>query len=204
MVPLPEYLKQYALEKKQKGNRCSFKVKCTCGCETFTVLKKNYTNDEKQLIKEYEASIPNTGWHTIHGGIDSNGNPYSYIRILGIFRKYVKFPAPPIFMEIDVIKAKCALCQNEIVLFDSRYHGYNGMTFNDEEVKKYIPHFKQRGNKLYHIEITIENEPSLEAFNEVIGEQCSLDFYSNSFSWIGIYGLDENGKKKLLYDFETA
>jgi hypothetical protein len=204
MIPTLDYLKQYAIEQKQIGNQLSFKLKCLCGCETFTILERNYTNDEKRLIKEYENKIPYTGLHSIYGGLDSNGKPYSYIKILGIFKKYITFPQTPAFMDVNVMKSTCSQCQKEIILFDSRYYGYEGMMSNDIEAKKYIPHFKQSGHNLYGIEVTVENEPSLEIFNNVSNKQCSLEFYSNSFSWIRIHGLDENGKKKLLYDFETA
>lgn len=204
MIPIPDYLKQYALEQTQKDNRLSFKLRCSCGCETFSVLGKNYTKDENILVKEYKENIPNTRWHSIYGGVDSSGKPYSFIKILGIFKKQITFPQTPVFMEIDVIKAVCSQCQKEIVIFDSRYYGYDGMTSNDEEAKKYILHFKQRDHKLYGIKVSIENEPSLEAFNEVLNEHYSLEFYSNSFSRISIHGLDEKGKQKLLYDFETA
>lgn len=204
MIPTPDYLKQYATEQKQKGNQLSFKLKCSCGCDTFTILEKIYTHDEKRLISEYENKIPNTGWHSIYGGLDSNKKPCSYIKILGIFKKHITFPQTPVFMKVNVIKATCSQCQKEIVLFDSRYYGYEGMMSNDAEAKKYIPHFKPKGPKLHGIEVTIENEPSLEAFNEVWNEPCSLAFYSNSFSWIRIRGLDEKGKKLLLFDFETA
>ena len=40
--------------------------------------------------------------------------------------------------------------------------------------------------------------------NEILNEQCSLEFYSNSFSSICIYGLDEKENKKVLFAFETA
>ena len=204
MIPIPDYLKQYTSDPTQKGNFLSFKLKCSCGCNTFTVMEKEYTDDEKVLIKEYEKSVPNTGYHTIYGGIDSDGKPYRYIKILGIFKKRITFPTPPVFMQVDVIKAICAKCQNEIVIFDSRHYGYDGMISNDEEIKKYIHQFKQKGTAPCKIEVTVENELSLEAFKKIANNDCSFEFYSNAFLSIRICRLDKNGKKKLLYDFETA
>lgn len=58
--------------------------------------------------------------------------------------------------------------------------------------------------KSYSIEMIIENDESLEKFNEAIGEEKSFDFYSNSFSWIRINKIDENNKKTLVEDIETA
>ena len=204
MIPVPNYIKQYATDHKQKGNRLSFHVQCSCGCNRFALLEKSYTNDEKRLIKEYEDSLPNTGWHSVYGGVDSSGKPYHYIKILGIFKKHIVFPDAPVFMDIHVLKAMCSQCRKEIVLFDSRHHGYDGMRADDAEAAKYHPHFKPRDGKLYEIEVTVENDPSLDAFNEAMGEQCSSDVYSNSFCWIGIKGTDENGRKKVLFDFESA
>ena len=48
MIPIPTYLSQYATEPTQKRNRFSFKLKCTCGCEKFSILNNAYTDDEKQ------------------------------------------------------------------------------------------------------------------------------------------------------------
>jgi hypothetical protein len=204
MIPIPDYLKQYAVGKKQKGSRLSFKLKCTCGCEKFIIWEKEYTDDEKHLIQEYEDKIPHTGWHSIYGGLDTEGKPYSYIKYFGIFKKRVDFPQIPVCMNMNVIKAVCLQCQNDVVLFDSRTHGYDGMTSDHTEERNCIPHFKQRGNTPYSVEVAIENQPSLEAFNEMMEEQHSFAFYSNSFTSIRICGLGAKGKKELLYDIETA
>lgn len=80
MIEVPEYLNQYVFKKMQKGNRLSFKIKCTCGCEEFSIVQNSYTKDEKRTKKEYEDKEPVTGWHSVYGGIDANGKPYNYIR----------------------------------------------------------------------------------------------------------------------------
>lgn len=204
MIPTPEYIKKYALGEKQKGLKLSFGIKCSCGCEKFLIKKMNYTDEEKLIIKEYEDKFPDTGWHTIYGGIDSNGKHYAYIKILGIFKKYITFPKPPIFIDFNILKAICSQCNQEITLFDSRFHGYDGMISTDTEAKEYIPHFKLINNKLYSIKIEIENENDLESFVEVTGEECSSEFYSNAFGWIRISGIDVNGKKTILLELEIA
>ncbi len=204
MIPIPDYLRQFASEISEKGTRLSFKLRCSCGSEVFDILENTYTDDEKELVEKYEESIPNAGGHTIYGGLDSDGKPYNYIKILGLFKKRIIFPQAPVFMRVDVIKTVCSQCQQEIVVFDSRYHGYYGMISDDEDARKYNPYFKQKGQKSHSIIVEIENEPSLEAFNEIIDKQCSCEFYSNAFNTISIYAIEENGKRKMLYDFETA
>jgi hypothetical protein len=204
MIPIPDYLKQYALNPLQKGNHLSFDVNCTCGGNLFHIFKKTIENNEKKLIEQYEKSSPHTGVHSIYCGVDSHGNIYHYIKILGIFKKKIQFPTPPIVYTINVIKAVCSKCQNEIVLFDDRCYGYDGMNSDNEDAKNYKLDLKARDHKVYSLEVIIENELSLREFNEATGENVSLEHYSNSFSRICIKGTDDIGKKTLLYDFETV
>ena len=203
MILIPEYLKSYAIEEKQRGDRLSFKLRCTCGCESFVLFENQYTDEEKRLIKEYEERVPDIGWHTLYGGIDGDGNLYHYIKIFGIIKKHIAIPKPPFFMDIHVVKAQCLQCQKDILLFDSRYYGYDGMMAEHQEERKYIPQLKQRGDGPFGIKIAVENDLSLEEFNENIGEQCSPEFYSNAFGHIRICGL-KGDRKTILYDFETA
>ena len=128
MILIPEYLKSYAIEEKQRGDRLSFKLRCTCGCESFVLFENRYTDEEKRLIKEYEDGFPDIGGHTLYGEMDANGKPYHFIKIFGMFKKHIDLPNPPFFMNIHVVKAQCSQCQKDILLFDSRYYGYDGMT----------------------------------------------------------------------------
>lgn len=204
MIPIPDYLKEYASMSSQKRNQLSFMLRCPCGCEDFYILENTYTNDEKALVNEYEKKTPKIRWHSIYGELDSNGKPYNYIKILGLFKKKIVFPQTPVFMKVNVIKVVCTHCQQEFVLFDSRYHGYDGIISDDEDAKKYNPQFKAKWQKSHSILVEIENAPSLEAFNEMVDKKCSCEFYSNAFISISIYAIEDNGKRKMLYDFETV
>ena len=111
----------------------------------------------------------------------------------------------PWFSGIEVIKARCPICGNEIVLFDNRSCGYDGLTEDHtEEYMAYQPHFKLKGSSPVRIEVTIENDPSLDAFREATGMDCTEEYYSNAFSWIQIHGINEEGKRKKFFDSETA
>lgn len=203
MIPIPDYLKSYGIELLQKGDSLSFKLKCDCGCELFSVLKRSYSNEEKRLIQEYENNLPKLGMHTIYGEIDRDGNPIHYIKVLGLFKKKIIFPQAPSFMNIAAVKGVCSSCKKIIDIFDSRYHGYDGMLSVDRELQNYVPTFTP-SKKSYEIVIVIENDPSLEAFNENSNERYSYEFYSNAFYSIRVYGIDENGRKRMLFDAETA
>lgn len=189
MIEVPEYLNQYVSEKKQKDTQLSFKIKCTCGCETFSILQNSYTKDEKRLKKEYEEKDPDTSQHSIYGGIDSNGKPYSYFKKFFFFKKYIEVPPEPVFMGVNVIKAICSQCNNEIVIFDSRYHGYDSQ-FVTEEQRLYVPHFENSKAKIGSIIV------SLEQYDET-------DVASEHFSWIQI-SVTEGNKKLKFFNAETG
>lgn len=74
----------------------------------------------------------------------------------------------------------------------------------EPNVLAYQPLFKQKGSQSYRIIIKIENDPSHEEFNSQSGLAFDEQQYSDSFSWIVIYGIDGGGKKKKLFDCETA
>ena len=204
MIPVPDYLKRYASNPIQKGNRLSFEVMCSCGCKLFHIFKINYSDDEKRLIEEYQKRLPRIGLHSVYGGWDAKGHHYQYIKILGIFKKKLEFPIPPIFESINISKVVCSKCQNEIILFDSRYHGYDAMNFDDKAAKKYELDFRVRDREIYGVEVVVENELSLREFQDAMGGACSLECYSNSFRHIRIKITDEKGKKFVICDSETA
>lgn len=45
---LPEYLKNVAYDVKQKAEKVSFNVKCSCGCCEFDFFKKKVTTEERK------------------------------------------------------------------------------------------------------------------------------------------------------------
>ena len=106
---------------------------------------------------------------------------------------------------IAVVKIKCQHCGAEHLVFDSRYHGYDGITGNHTEEKVlYQPHFRSKGTEAVGIEIKIENDPSIESFQENTGLSFAEEQYSEAFSWIKIYAVKQNGKKHVILDYETA
>ena len=189
MIGVPKYLSQYLSEKKQTGCTLSFKLKCICGCDVFSTVKNSCTPEEKRLQKEYEEKIPNTGWHTIYGGLDTNGKPYSYIKRFFFFKKHIVFPQEPVFMGIHVIKATCSQCKKEITVFDSRYHGYDSQ-FTSEEQKAYVPHFENSKERVGKITITME-------------QYAEEDVVPEHFSWIQIFVVNGD-KRHTFFDAETG
>ena len=189
MTGVPEYLKPYSLTANQKSSRLSFQLKCTCGCDVFSIIGNSYTQEEKRIKKEYEDKIPDTGWHTIYGGIDASGKPYCYIKKFFFFKKYIELPQEPVFMGINVIKAACSQCQKEIVVFDSRYNGYDSQ-FTTEEQKEYIPSFENSKAEVGNITVALEQDDAEDIAPEL---------------FLGIRIAVKNGqKKRIIFDAETG
>lgn len=188
MLPIPGHLASYAAIPQQKGDILSFQLHCPCGCEAFTIPERCYTDREQQQIRQYEQAMPDVGWHTVHGRTGPDGKPVHYIRILGIFKKYIIFPPTPPFMKVSVFKAACTNCGREAVLFDSRLHGLPDDTEEAAALAAYTPHFRQKSRKAYRLEVMLEVAPDTPA---------------GSFSWICIRGTDEQGRRKTLFGAET-
>ncbi len=108
----------------------------------------------------------------------------------------------------EAVKIKCSECGKEYTIYDSRYNGYSGMfcTECSEEKKNYIPHFKlkkRRDNSPVEICIEVEHDENLEAFKANTGIDCTFDEYTDAYTWITIYSIDNNSKKRKLFEFET-
>ena len=189
MVAVPAYLAPFANNIRTTKEAVSFDIKCTCGCISFRLVQNSYTAEEKKILEECEQRQPNTGWHTIYGGIDKDGKPCSYIRRLFFLKKHIKFAPEPFFANIKVVKAICESCQKDIVLFDSRLNGYDSQESTEEELK-YTPYFKSSTSQCCGVSV------KLEQFEEE-------DTDPNHFSWIRIYKKNGN-TKKVFFDEETA
>jgi len=153
-------------------------------------LRKNaFSAEEKRILDEYEESFPDIGWHNLYGGIGEAKKPYHYIRRFFFFKKYLEFPTAPFFANIRTVKAVCESCNKEIVIFDSRVHGYDSMDTSVEELE-YVPSYSER--KTEYCNVSVELEQS---------EDEDLD--ARYFSGIRIY--KTTGRKKMKYfEAETA
>ena len=156
MIAVPDYIKPYADNVKIKNNKVAFSVKCSCGCESFRLLRNIYTDEEDRQIAECDRiNDKKVGWHTIYGGLDKDGKPYQYIKILGIIKKYFEWEVQPLCANIKVVKAICTSCENEIVVFDNRFHGYDSENTTKEELD-YAPHFSEKSKvKECYVDIII-------------------------------------------------
>ena len=210
-IPIPKYLRNIAILKKERKSWIHFDVQCSCGCDVFSVYQ-NYLNKEEKLLEKpyfdalYEAYSAPASMRTR----DADGTLH-YWKLYepgkGLKGKHeeVFIPDRPFFSGIVVIKIRCIDCGKEYVLFDSRIHGYDGMAEkNTQEVLEYEPHFKLKCKDAVKLEIKIENDESFDEFQENTEFGFTEDQYSDAFSWITIYRINSNGNKTKIFDWETS
>lgn len=207
-MPIPGYLQEYAVNPQTKKNHTAFDLRCTCGHGLFYASRRAETKEEKRLVKPYydylltvfsgprkvtKAEDGTTRhWHTEDGvWVEDN------------------YPERPFFAGIEVFCVTCAACGREITVFDSRYHGYDAL-YCDEltpEAKAYEPSFRSTGNRdgsPMRITVKLEHDESPEEFRENVGDEATYEEYADAFTWIWVYATDQKGKKKKVFEFETA
>ena len=182
---------------------------CLCGCERFHVLVNKFTASEKMEYDRYweEYQKVYKGGYSTMCTREDDGTVRHWKLVFPGIRIEVFPPKIPPFATVISWRAKCSACGKEHLIFDNRIHGYDGIFCSDGKDKEYIPQYAQRifrDKAPRRIEITTENDPTLEAFRENTGIKCEYDSYSNAFSWISVSVIDEANKKTKLFDIETA
>ncbi len=204
MIPIPDYLNNIAEFEKSTGNWVTFSLRCSCGCRTFLVYENCLTQEEQRLTAPYWDALRSLCAYPSTMTVDGDGTRH-YWRILsrdGLEREEVILPPEPVCACVSTVKVGCSACGREYMVFDSRLHGYDGMTSEkSKEELEYQPQFRQKCRAPVAIRIKVENDVSLEEFNANTSLNFDEKAYSNAFSWIAIYNRD---KKRKLFEFETA
>ncbi len=187
MIAVPEYLKPYADDVRIRKDGVTFSLRCPCGCDSFLLLKNGPSKDEKKRLREYNDRLAGIGRHTLYEGTDRNGKSYSYIRILGIFKKHIDAGEEPLSQRIKAVKAECASCRRQIDIFDSRKHGFDSK-FATEEEQRYDLHFPQAKDDPCKVSLKVEENEKDDPLH---------------FSRITVWK-ENNGKKKRFFGQQTA
>lgn len=207
-MPVPAYLRPYAAEPRTKRCHTSFDLRCTCGHELFFAFRRTETKEEKRLVKPYCDYL-----HLVFSGPrkvtrDEDGTAHHWHTEDG---EWVEdnYPEKPFFAFIDTLCVTCAACEKRITLFDSRFHGYDAIYCGDltPEAEAYEPAFRPIGNRdgsPMRIALKLEHDESLEEFRENIGAEATYEAYADAFTWIWVYSIDQKGKKKKIFESETA
>ena len=206
---IPAYLRHISREIRVKGDRTTFSLVCTCGCEEFDLFHNKFTKAEQAEYDRYveEDERVFRGSYASMCTQDKDGKLRHWKIVFPEIKIEVFPPEMPPFATVVSWKARCSGCGAEHLVFDSRFHGYDGVFCSDGNNRGYLPHYvpRQTRNKApRRVEITTENDATLEQFRENTGIDCDQDAYSNGFGWISISTVDEQGKKTKLLDHESA
>lgn len=205
---IPRHLRPIARQLPNKKNCQRLSLVCLCGCEEFYIYVNRYTPEEQAEIDAWnEAMKKEIGrGYAIEGRMEPDGTMRHWRLIFPFIKREIFPPSPPAAMNIEVLKVRCAGCDEEHLVFDNRFHGYDG-TLCADEIRSYTPTFVQRrfrDGKPRRVELSLEYEEDLEEFEAAIGEKSDPDTFTDSFSWITIYAIDSDGKRTKLLDSETA
>ena len=168
-----------------------------------------FTDSEKREYESYWEAYQAIykGSHAAMCTRDCNGMLHHWKLVFPGIRIEVFPPEIPLFATVISWRARCSACGKEHLIFDNRIHGYDGVFCSNDRNRAYIPQYVQRtfrDKAPRRIEITTENDMTLEVFHENTGIECEYDSYTNAFSWISVSAVDEKDKKTKLFDSETA
>lgn len=206
---IPEYLRHIARETKVKGNRSTCELACPCGNQRFQVYHNQFTAAEQKVYDQYWAEYEKVyrGSYATMGTRDKDGKLHHWKLVIPAIKIEVFPPETPPFATVESWRARCSGCGAEYLIFDNRFHGYDGIFCSQGKSRDYTPQYVQRtfrDKAPRRIEITTENDATLEQFRENTGVDCGHGDYANSFGWIAIHAVDEKGKRTKLMDYETA
>lgn len=210
-MPIPDYLKSIAVRVSEKGEWTTFSLKCTCGCEDFFLSQNDLTKEEQKQEQPYYDALDylfGSSFGSTGRWFDEQGRAHSW-RLLSADglngpKEDVIIPAKPFFSGIIRITARCAQCGTEHLLFDSRFHGYDGLIqMPTPEELAYQPHMKQRRGGPIALQVKVETTETPESFLEIDRTDRSPNDWTNAFDWIIVYKVS-NGKRTKIFDLETA
>ena len=206
---VPAYLRHISREIRTKGDRTTFALVCTCGNDRFDLFHNKFTKEEQAEYDRYIAEEERVfrGSYASMCTQDKDGKLRHWKIVFPEIRIEVFPPEMPSFASVVSWRARCCQCGTEHLIFDNRFHGYDGIFCNDGQNRDYVPNYVQRSNREKaprRVEITTENDVTLAQFKENTGIDSDQDAYSNGFGWISISIVDEKGKKTKLLDHESA
>ena len=204
----PKYIESILSITKEKHGEIECDVICECGARCFIGYKNVIVRSAEEAAYEAAYNAFNDKYSRIRFGYE-NGVSYLY-GMKSLFGEEIleKFEYKRLD-STEIVKAKCAECGKEYVLFDSRFHGYDATipereSKYDRVVYDFAPIvWKKDKDGLATFTVKIRNDDSLEDFIENAYE-TDEETYSNSFGWIRIKAIDIKTKaKKTIIDIET-
>lgn len=201
MNKAPLYLSKYLINQIEKKDVLILRIGCECGCSSFRFLE----NFEDKETEHKEKKLMSMFAKTNERYIDPDTKAKYFVK-RNIFGKIkIKIPESELdnFGSARIVKAVCTSCKREIILFDSRYHGYDAVVGNKQNLDKNRQYqYREMANQIMQLEIELLQDIPYDEFLDEFGLELAEN-YSNAFSYITIYGLDEKGRRHRLFEEET-
>lgn len=211
MVPIPTHLREMAAEAEEFGEKLRFFLRCPCGETLFTLEESDLPPKEKAAERAHEKAVKTLFSDCPYGlSLTYDGKGVHYWKHLSEAKENgekeeIPVPPGPQFTLHTVVRCRCSSCGRSSVLFDSRLHGYDAVTAEDPlEAQDDVLFFRQRTRKPVRLQIEIENDPDLESFRTNTDLDFDEEQYAEAFSWITIRIVFPLGKKKVLFEYESA
>ncbi len=209
-LPIPYHLRGIAEEIRCTADTLTLQLRCGCGCERFCIYQNAPTPAEKAALQEYNAALSEiySGGGSHFTTQDADGSLHYFKKRLMQPAEEYTLPERPEFAGLDRIEAACAECGAETVLFDNRFHGYDGAVCGTDIPFEYEPQMKQKFARSFpqrRIRIELECTVSPAEFAEITDGAAGTEaLFSECFTDINILAEDKNGKYRTFYSSETA
>ena len=211
MIPIPTHLREMAAEAEDFGEKLRFPLRCPCGETLFSLEESDLSPKEKAAERAHEKAVKALFSDCPYRlSLTYDGENFHYWKHLSEAKENgekeeIPVPPGPQFTLHTVVRCRCSSCGRSSVLFDSRLHGYDAVTAEaPAEGQDAVLYFRQRTRNPVRLQVEIENDPDLETFRANTDLDFDEDQYAEAFSWITIRSVSPLGKKKVLFEYETA
>ena len=201
MIPVPDYLRKHATDISIKDKYVDFRFACACGNKTFSVSENCLSPEEETQMIPLEKACKKLacGMWGAATTVDDEGKQHHW-KLLTPFglkgwKKEIILPPWPLGAQISIVKCKCLSCGQEHTLFDSRYHGYDGICGEkSRELLEYAPRFRC---------VRKSCQLLIRVFNDPAEQKSDLESVADGFDAISVYAASETGKKTLIFGYDA-
>ena len=204
-LPIPYHLRSIAEETACTKDTLTLQLRCPCGCTLFRSFQNTLTDAEQAQLQPYAdalAAITSGGFPDFAGMAD-------YMKT-GYLRDF-HLPEKPAFADLKRITVQCTACDAASVIFDSRYHGYDGAVCGDYESapeNSLVGYKCGCGCDKFEISLTVEVMSHDFFTDEVVKadpDRFKTEDYINVLTWLLVrVGCDECGEAADWIDLELS
>ena len=211
MTPaVPCHLREIAEITECRRDEITLSLRCSCGCERFLIFENTMTPAEKAEAAEY-ARISREmlrGVKRLSSRAGADGSVHVFAHRFLHPPQEIALPPEPFAMQLSRILVRCAACGRETVLFDNRFHGYDGAVCGKEIPQDYAPVMQQKFQRSFparRLRVRLQcSVPEAELCELAGAEDAIGNLCSECFTEIVISSETADGKFRTFFSEETA